>query len=40
MTVDDQRVVHDELGEAVRRCLFFFYKNDSMVGSRDTNWMQ
>ena len=40
MTVEDQRVAHDGLREAVGRCLGIFYTNDGMVGSRDPNWLQ
>ena len=40
ITVDDQRVAHDRLREAVRRCLGVFYADDGMVGSRDSEWLQ
>ena len=40
MTVEDHRVAHNELGEAVGRCLRVFYTNYSMVGSRDLYWMK
>ena len=40
MTVEDQRVAQDWLGEAIRRCLGVFYSDDGMVGSRDPDWLQ
>ena len=40
MTVEDQRVSHDGMGETVGRCLGVFYDNDSMVGSCDSDWIQ
>ena len=40
MTVEDQRVDHDWLGETVGRCLGVFYVNNDMVGSRDPDWLQ
>ena len=40
MTVEDQRVAHDGLGETVERCLGVFYSEDDMVGSRGADWMQ
>ena len=33
MTVEDQRVAHDGLGDTVRGCLVVFYADDGMVGS-------
>ena len=38
--VDDQRVAHDRMREAVGRCLGVFYADDGMVGSRDSEWLQ
>ena len=38
--VEYQRVYHDGLREAFRRCLGFFYTNYGMVGSRDPDWLQ
>ena len=32
MTVEDQRVAHDRLGETSGRCLGVLYDNDGMVG--------
>ena len=40
MTVEDQRVAHDGLGETVGRCLGVFYTKDGMVGSRNLEWLQ
>ena len=40
MTVEEQRVAYNGLGEAVGRCLWVFYSDDSMVGSRDPDWMK
>ena len=40
ITVEDQRVVHDGLGETVGWCLGVFYANDLMMGSRDADWLQ
>ena len=37
MTVEDQRVDHDGLGETVGRCLGVFYADDGMVGSRESD---
>ena len=39
MTVEDQRVDHDGLGETVRRCLGVSYTGDGMFASRETDWM-
>ena len=39
MTVEYQRVAHYGLVEAVRKCVGVFYANDSMVVSRDPDWM-
>ena len=36
MLVEDQRVVHDGIGEVVGCCMGVFYTNDRMVGSRDS----
>ena len=40
MTVEDQRVLHDEMGEAFRRCLGVFYADNTMVGSIDAKLIQ
>ena len=40
MTVDDQRVDQDRLGETVMRCLGVLYAYDGMLGSLDADWMQ
>ena len=40
MTVEDQRVAHEWLGDTSGRCLGVFYDNDGMVGSRDAYWLQ
>ena len=40
MTVEDQRVAHDGMGDTVGRCLGFFYDDDDMVGSRKSDWLQ
>ena len=40
ITVEDQRVAHDGLGDTVWRCLRVFYANDSMVGSHDPECLQ
>ena len=40
MTVEDQRVAQDGLGETVGRCLGVFYADDGMVGSRNSDWLQ
>ena len=37
MTVEDQRVAHDGLGETVGRCLGVFYSDDGMVRSCDAD---
>ena len=39
VTVEDQRVSHGGIGEAVGRCLGVFYVNDGMVGSRYSEWL-
>ena len=39
MTVEDQRVAYDGLGDTARRCLIVFYANDGIVVSRDTDWL-
>ena len=39
MTVEDQWVDHERLGETVGRCLGVFYADDGMVGSRDADWL-
>ena len=36
MTVEDQRVAHDGMGEVARCCLGVFYANGDMVGSRSS----
>ena len=40
MTVEDQRVAHDGLGETIGRCLGVLYANNGMVVSRDPDWLQ
>ena len=40
MTLEDYRMAHGGLGEAVRQCLGGFYVDDDMVGSRDPDWLQ
>ena len=40
MTVEDQSVAHDGLGEIVGKYLGLFYANDDMSSSRNTDWMQ
>ena len=40
MTLEDQRVAHDRLGETVGRCLGVLYADDGIVGSRDPDWLQ
>ena len=40
MTVEDQRVPQDGMVEAVGRYLGVFYAYDSMVGYRDSKWLQ
>ena len=40
MSVENQRVAHDRLGETAGRCLGVFYAYDDMVGSRDADWLQ
>ena len=40
MTVEDQRVAHDGMGEAIGRFLGFFYVDDGMVVSRESEWIQ
>ena len=37
MTVEDQKVVHNGMGEAVGRCMGVFYADDGMVESRNSN---
>ena len=39
MTVEDQRVVHDSLGETVGQCLGVFYEDNGMVRFRDSDWL-
>ena len=39
ITVDDQRVAHDRMREAVGRCLGVFYADDVISGSRDSEWI-
>ena len=38
--VEDQRVAHNSLVEAVGKCLGLFYANDDMVGSRYLDCLQ
>ena len=40
MIVEDQRVAHDGLGEAVGQCMGVFYANNFMFGSRYPEWLQ
>ena len=40
MTVEDQRVDRDRLGETFGRCFGFFYSRNGMVGSHDSDWIQ
>ena len=40
ITVEDQNLDYDGLGETVVRCLGIFYANDCMVGSGKPYWMQ
>ena len=40
MTVEDQRVANDGLGETLGQCLGVFYANDGMVGSQEADWLQ
>ena len=37
MTVEDQRVSHDTLGETIGRLLGLFYSYDCIAGSRDSD---
>ena len=39
MTVEDQRVALDRVGEKVGHFLGVFYANDGMVSSRDSDWL-
>ena len=39
MTGEDQRVVHNRMGDAVRYCLGVSYDDDAMVGSRYSEWV-
>ena len=39
MTVEDQRVAQEELGETAGRCVGFFYTDDGMFGSRNPDWL-
>ena len=40
MTVEDQRVDNDRLGETDGQCLRVFYADDGMMGSQDADCMQ
>ena len=40
MTVKDQRVAHDGMGETVWRCLGVLCAYKGMVGSCDSDWLQ
>ena len=40
MTVEDQRLDHDGLGDTVGRCLEVFYADDGMVVSRELDCLQ
>ena len=39
MTVEDQRVSQDRMGETVGRCLGVFCANNGMVISRSSDWI-
>ena len=39
LTLEDQRVAHDGMGEAVRRCLELFYANYTVVSYIDSEWL-
>ena len=39
MKVEDHRVAHDGLGEAVGRCLGFLYADDGMIGYIYPDWL-
>ena len=39
ITLEDQRVDHDGLGETVGRCLGVLYADGGMVGSCDSEWI-
>ena len=39
MTLEDQGVTHNGMGEAARHCLGIFHIDDDIVGSRDS-WIQ
>ena len=38
MTVEDQRMEHDRIGETIRQCLEVLYADNIMVGSSDSDW--
>ena len=40
MTVEDQRVAHDKMGETIGRCLAVFYAENGMVVSHESEWLQ
>ena len=40
MTVEDKRMAHDRMREAIGRCMGLFYAGDGMVGSRYPEWLQ
>ena len=40
MTVDDHRVAHNRMVEAIGRSLGVFYANVGIVGSIDSEWLQ
>ena len=40
MTVEDQRVAHDGMGVAVRKCLGIFYSDDGIVVYQDPECLQ
>ena len=40
MTVEDQSVYHDVMGDTVGRCLRVFYADDGMVVSCDSDWLK
>ena len=39
-TVEDDTVIHDGLGHAVRQSMGVFYTDDGIIGSQDQDWLQ
>ena len=39
MTVEDQKLAHDGMGEAVGRFLVVLFADNGMAGSRDVEWL-